>query len=119
MLGAHRAGTDVDGVVDILYDTRVMEKMMTVPSAIPIRAWLEHSNHSRARKYWEEKMMAEIEAENNEVLAAGVAIEDMEDTGIGGVVSPAIVVERGASAGRGDEGDSDESEMSIAENDMN
>ena len=62
--GVHRAGTDVDGVVDVLCDTRVTKKVMTLHSAIPLAAWLEHSNHSKARLDWEAKMKAEVEAES-------------------------------------------------------
>ena len=61
--GAHRAGTDVDGVVNILCSARVTHKIMTVHSAIPLDVWLEHSNHSKARMNWETKMKAEVEAE--------------------------------------------------------
>ena len=61
--GAHRAGTDIDGVVDILCDARVTKKFMTLHSAIPLAVWLEHGNHSKARLDWEEKMKAEVEAE--------------------------------------------------------
>ena len=60
--GAHRAGTDVDGVVNILCSARVTHKIMTVHSAIPLGVWLEHSNHSKARMDWETKMKAEVEA---------------------------------------------------------
>ena len=61
--GAHRAGTDVDGVIDILSDARVAKKVMRLHSAIPLAAWLEHSNHLKARLDWEAKMKAEVEAE--------------------------------------------------------
>ena len=61
--GAHRAGTDVDGVVNILRDARVTKKVMTLHSAIPLAEWLEHSNHSKARLDWEAKMKAEVETE--------------------------------------------------------
>ena len=64
MKGAHRAGTDVNGVVDILCDKRVTQKNTTNASAISLESWLEHSNHSKARLDWETKMKAEVEAEN-------------------------------------------------------
>ena len=60
---AHCAGTDIDDVVDILCDARVTKKVMTLHSAIPLAAWLEHSNHSKARLDWEVKMKAEVEVE--------------------------------------------------------
>ena len=62
-MGAHRAGTGVDGVVNILCDGRATKKMMEVPSAIPIRSWLAHSNHSKARMIRENKMKEEVAAE--------------------------------------------------------
>ena len=61
--GAHRVGTDVDDVVDILCDARVTKKVMMMHSAIPLAAWLEHSNYSKARLDWEAKIKAEVEVE--------------------------------------------------------
>ena len=119
LVGAHRAGTDVDGVVNILNDSRVMEKMMAGPIVIPIAAWLEHSNHSKARKDWEARMTAEIEAENDDVLAEGGATRDMGECSVGEVVSTAIVVDIGTGAGSDDGEESDESQMSREENDLN
>ena len=46
-----------------LCDARVTQNVMTVHSAIPLGAWLEHSNLSKARLDWVAKMKAEIEAE--------------------------------------------------------
>ena len=63
LVGAHRAGIDVDGVVNILWDVRVTKKVMALPSATPLGSWLEHSNHSKARLDWEAKMKAEVQAE--------------------------------------------------------
>ena len=64
LTGAHRAGTDVDGVINILCDKRITKKMMKDATAIPLSSWFEHSNHSKARLAWEKNMEAEIEAEN-------------------------------------------------------
>ena len=46
---AHRAGTDVDDVIDILCDKRITKKMITDATAILVivSAWLEHNNHSK------------------------------------------------------------------------
>ena len=60
--GAHRACTYVDAVFDILCNARVTKKVMTLHSAIPLAAWLEHSNQSKARLDWEAKVKAEVEA---------------------------------------------------------
>ena len=68
--GAHRAGTDVDGVVNIFCDARVTEKRIEVPSAIIISAWLAHNNHSKPRLVWETKMKAEVAAEHAEETIA-------------------------------------------------
>ena len=74
LVGAHRAGTDVDGVVHILCDKRVTTKVVTVPSATPLPLWLEHSNHSKARLGWEAQMIAEIAAEKaSEIEELGVS----------------------------------------------
>ena len=72
--GAHRAGTDVDGVINILCDKRITKKMMKDATAIPLRSWLEHSNHSKARLDWEKRMQAEIEAENSTPFQAGSVV---------------------------------------------
>ena len=98
MKGAHRAGTDVDGVVDILCDRRVTKKIKTNTSAIPLESWLEHSNHSKARLDWETKMRAEVEAENETSVQAG-----------------SIVVTGGGCTSDDDGEESDSSEECIAE----
>lgn len=96
--GAHRAGTDVDGVVNILCNTKVTERMMSVPSAIPLAGWLAHSTHSKARLDWETRMKAEIEEE-----------------GLGEMVTPTVLVSGGAGEDSDDGGESDDSEEYIAE----
>ena len=108
LVGAHRAGDDVDGVVSILCEAKITKKIMEVPSAIPLGSWLKHSNHSKARLNWEAKMKAEIEAEKAGEVAAG------------GMVDPAIDIIGGAdedsdSGGESDGGESDASDEFIAE----
>jgi len=74
LTGAHRAGTDVDGVINILCNKKIAEKMMKDATAIPLSSWLEHSNHSKARLDWEKRMQAEIEAENSTPFQAGSVV---------------------------------------------
>ena len=74
LTGAHRAGTDVDGVINILCDKKITKKMMKDATAIPLSSWLEHSNHSKARLDWERKMEAEIEAENSTPFQEGSVV---------------------------------------------
>lgn len=114
-MGAHRAGTDVDGVVNILCDARVTEKMMEVPSAIPIRSWLAHSNHSKARMVWETKMKAEVAAEYaEETFAGGTATSEVRTDD--GEASPPAIVVTGRPDEESDDGvESDDSEEFIAE----
>ena len=71
LAGAHCAGTDVDGVINILCDKRITKKMIKKVTAIPLASWLEHSNHSKARLDWETKIQAEIEAENSTPFQEG------------------------------------------------
>ena len=79
LVGAHRAGDDVDGVVSILCEAKITKKIMEVPSAIPLGSWLKHSNHSKARLNWEAKMKAEIEAEKAGEAAAGETVDPAID----------------------------------------
>ena len=74
LTGAHRAGTDVDGVINIISHTTVTKNVMSKPSAIPIHQWLKHSNHSKARLDWEEKMKEEVKAEDHSGLAIASAV---------------------------------------------
>ena len=62
---AHCAGTDVDGLINILCDKRITKKMMKDATKFPLSLWLERSNHSKTRLDWEKKMQVEMEAENS------------------------------------------------------
>ena len=65
LTGSHRAGTNVDGVINILCEKRVTKKMMKDATTIPLSLWFEHSNHSKARFDWEKRMQTESEGENS------------------------------------------------------
>ena len=93
LAGAHRAGTDVNGVVNILSNSKVTKKMMSENSAIPLTTWMKHSNRSKERLDWEAKMKAEIQEE-----------------GAGEVVTPTIVVTGGTDEDSDDGGDIDNSD---------
>ena len=74
LTGSHRAGTNVDGVINILCEKRVTKKMMKDATAIPLSSWLEHSNHFKARFDWEKRMQVEIEAENSTPSQPGLVV---------------------------------------------
>lgn len=79
--------TDIDGVVNILWDKRITEKMMSVPSAILTNAWLAYSNYSKTRLDWGAKMKLEVGAEKKEEVITGMTVRGMVQT------SSAVVVD--------------------------
>ena len=115
LVGAHRAGTDVDGLVDIFCDKRVTSKLMVTPSAIPLASWLAHSNHSKARLEWEAKMKAEVEAERMEGISADGAAGKTGETAVEEEASPAIIVGKPTDAESDDGGESSDGRDSVAE----
>jgi hypothetical protein len=50
MTGAHRAAADVDGLVQILCDSRMSLYFGKRMTGIPLDEWFAHSNHSLARR---------------------------------------------------------------------
>ena len=65
LTGTHCAGTDVDGLINILCEKRITKKIMKDAAKFPLSLRLEHSNHSKARLEWEKRMQVEMEAENS------------------------------------------------------
>ena len=94
-------GTDVDGVINIISNTKVKvtESVINKPSVIQLQQWLKLSNHSKLRLEWVVKMEVEVKAEDN----SGVEIV------------PAIAILGGTNVNSDDDGQGVSTQESIAD----